>query len=95
MSFHGLRSGIRQRGPRLAKRHPNGESEEIWDSPISMVRPDLRRDMAGVPEILVPQDRVDVEHPGGTFSSQGPTVLENLVPGDGSEPRLSTRILTK
>jgi hypothetical protein len=57
-----------------------------------MVRPDLRRDIAGVPEISVPQERVDVGHPGGMSSSQGSTVLWNLVPKDQSEPRLSTRI---
>jgi hypothetical protein len=52
-----------------------------------MVRPDLRRDMAGIPEISVPQKRErDVEYPEGTSSSQGPTVLRNLVPRDGSEP---------
>jgi hypothetical protein len=41
----------------LARRHPNGESEGIWDGPTPMVRPDLRRDMAGVPEISGPQER--------------------------------------
>jgi hypothetical protein len=57
MSFRGLRSGVRQRGPRLARRHPNGESEGILDGPTLMVRPDLRRDMAGIPEISGPQER--------------------------------------
>jgi hypothetical protein len=42
---------MRHRGPRLARRYPNEESEGIWDGPTPMVRPDLRRDMAGVPEI--------------------------------------------
>jgi hypothetical protein len=51
--------------------------------------------MTGVPEISVPQERVDVEHPGGMSSSRGPTVLENLVPRDGSEPRPSARISRK
>jgi hypothetical protein len=41
----------------LARRHPNGESEGIWDSPTPMVRPDLRKDMAGIPEISGPQER--------------------------------------
>jgi hypothetical protein len=79
----------------LARRHPNGESERILDGPISMVRPDLRRDMAGVPEISVPQERVDVKHLGGTSSSWGSTVLGNLIPRDGSEPRPSARISRK
>jgi hypothetical protein len=57
MSFQGLRSDVRHRGPRLARRHPNGESEGILDGPIPMVRPDLRRDMAEVPEISGPQER--------------------------------------
>jgi hypothetical protein len=40
-----------------------------------MVRPDLRRDMAGVPEISDPQERErDVEYPEGTSSPQGSTV---------------------
>jgi hypothetical protein len=95
MSFRGLRSGVRQRGLRLARRNPNGESEGIWDDPISMVRPDLRRDMTGVPEITVPQKRVVVEHPGRTSSSQGSTVLGNLVPRDGSKLRPSASILRK
>jgi hypothetical protein len=60
-----------------------------------MVRPDLRRDMVGVPEISVPQEKVDVGHLRGTSSSLGPTVLGNPVPRDGSEPRPSTRILRK
>jgi hypothetical protein len=38
MSFHDLRSPVRQRGPRLARRHPNGESERIWDGPTPMVK---------------------------------------------------------
>jgi hypothetical protein len=60
-----------------------------------MMRPDLRRDMAGIPEISVPQETVDVEHPGGTSSSQKSTVLGNPVPRDGSKWRPSTRILRK
>jgi hypothetical protein len=57
MSFCGLKSGIRQRGPRLARRYSNGESEGILDGPTPMVRPDLKRDMVGVPEISGPQER--------------------------------------
>jgi hypothetical protein len=55
----------------LDRRHPNGESEGIWGGPISIVRPDLRRDMVGIPEISIPQERVDVEYLGGTSSSRG------------------------
>jgi hypothetical protein len=57
--------------------------------------PDLRRDMAGVPEISVSQERVDVEYPGGTPSSQGSTVLGNPVSRDRNEQRPSARILRK
>jgi hypothetical protein len=57
MSFRGLRSGVRHRGPRLARRHTNGESEGILDGSTLMVRPDLRRDMVGIPEISGPQER--------------------------------------
>jgi hypothetical protein len=49
----------------------------------------------GIPEISVPQERVDVEHLGETSSSQGSTVLENPVPRNRSELRPSTRILKK
>jgi hypothetical protein len=56
----------------LARRHPNGESEGILDGPTPMVRPDLRRDMAGVPKISGPQERErNVEHPEGTSSPWG------------------------
>jgi hypothetical protein len=55
---------MRLRGPRLARRHPNGKSEGILDGPTSMMRPGLRRDMAGISEIAGPQERErDVEHP--------------------------------
>jgi hypothetical protein len=57
MSFQALRSGERHRGPRLARRHPNGESEGILDGPTPIVRPDLSIDMAGIPEISGPQER--------------------------------------
>jgi hypothetical protein len=43
MSFWGLRSGIRGRVPRWARRHLNGKSEGILDGPTPMVRPELRR----------------------------------------------------
>jgi hypothetical protein len=57
-----------------------------------MVRPDLRSNMAGIPDISVPQETVDMEHLGRTCSSQGSIVLGNSVPRDGSELRPSTRI---
>jgi hypothetical protein len=41
----------------LARRHPNGESEGIWDGPTPMVRPDLRRDMVSVPKISGRRER--------------------------------------
>jgi hypothetical protein len=48
---------MRHKGPRLARRHPNGESEGILDGPTPMVRSDLRRDMPGVSKISGPQER--------------------------------------
>jgi hypothetical protein len=67
--FWGLKSGMRHRGPRLARRYPNGEYEGIWDGPTPMVRPDLRRDMVGIPKISAPQERErNVKHPEGTSS---------------------------
>jgi hypothetical protein len=77
----------------LARRHPNRESEGIWDGPTAMVRPDLKRDMAGVPEISGPQERErDVEHPEGTSSPRKSTVPSGK-PGSQrqSELRPSTR----
>jgi hypothetical protein len=56
----------------LSRIHPNGESEGIWDGPTPMVRPDLRRDMAGIPEISGPQEREkNVEHLEGMSSPWG------------------------
>jgi hypothetical protein len=66
---------MRCRGPRLVRRHPSGESEGIVDGPTPMVRPDLRRDMVGIPKISFPQERErNVEYPEGTSSPQGSTV---------------------
>jgi hypothetical protein len=63
----------------LARRHLNGESEGILDGPIPMVRPDLRRDMTGIPKISGLRERErererDVEHPEGLSSPWGSTV---------------------
>jgi hypothetical protein len=37
-------------GPRLARRHPIGESEGVWDGPTPMVRPELRKVYDGRPQ---------------------------------------------
>jgi hypothetical protein len=53
-----------------------------------MVRPDLRRDMAGIPKISGPQERErNVEHPEGTSSPWGDPqfLVGNPVPRDESE----------
>jgi hypothetical protein len=64
-----------------------------------MVRPDLRRDMVGVPEISVPQEREreGCEAPrGNVFTTGSPqSLVGNLVPWDESELRSSTRISRK
>jgi hypothetical protein len=82
----------------LARRHLNEESEGIWDGPTPMVRPDLRRDMAGIPEISGPREREremwstqrECLHQGSPQSLVG-----NPVPRDRSKPRPSVRILRK
>jgi hypothetical protein len=86
MSFQGLRSGVRQRGQRLTRRHPNREFEGIWDGPTPMVRPDLRRDMTGIPKITGPQERErDVEYPEGMSSPQVSTVPSGDLGSQGQE----------
>jgi hypothetical protein len=65
-----------------------------------MVRPDLRRDMVGIPEISGPQDR---EREREMWSTQeeclhhgGPqSLVGNPVPRDGSEPRPNAKISRK
>jgi hypothetical protein len=63
-----------------------------------MVKPDLRRDMVGVPEISGPQERESRcgAPRGNVFTMGGPqSLVGNPVPRDDSEPRPSTRILRK
>jgi hypothetical protein len=54
-----------------------------------MVRPDLRRDMAGIPEISGPQERekCGTQHPEEMSSPQGcpQSLVGNSVPKDESE----------
>jgi hypothetical protein len=59
-------------------------SEGIWDGPIPMVRPDLRRDMAGIPKISGPQEREmwNTIPKGNVFTMGGPqSLVGNPVPG--------------
>jgi hypothetical protein len=99
MSFHGLRSGFRWRGLRLARRHPNRESEGIWDNPTPVVRPDLRRDMVGIPKTAGPQERERERcgaPTGNIFTTGGPqSLVGNPVPRDESELQPSARFLRK
>jgi hypothetical protein len=96
MSFWDLRSGMMRRGPRLARRHPNGESEGILDGPTLMVRPALRRDMAGIPKILGPQERkmwsTQREH---LHHGHPQSLVGNPIPRDGSKLRPRARISRK
>jgi hypothetical protein len=56
------------------------------DGPTLMVRPDLRRDVAGIPKISGPQGRErDVEHPEGTSSPWGSTVPSGEPGSQGQE----------
>jgi hypothetical protein len=84
----------------LARRHPNGESEGILDGPTLMVRPELRRYMAGVPKISGPQERERGREMWSTqrehLHHRGPqSLVGNPDPRDGSKPRPSTRISRK
>jgi hypothetical protein len=62
-----------------------------------MVRPDLRRDMAGIPKISGPQEREKCgTSRGNIFTIGGPqSLVGNPVPQDKSELRPSTRFLRK
>jgi hypothetical protein len=66
-----------------------------------MVRPDLRRDMAGVPEISGPQERESrCGAPRGNVFTRGwggcsQSLEGNPVPRDESKLRPSARILRK
>jgi hypothetical protein len=53
MSFGALRSGESHKGSRLASRQPRGVSERILEGPVPMVRPSPRKNMVGVPKILL------------------------------------------
>jgi hypothetical protein len=48
-----FRSGKSHRGLRLANRQPRGVSEGILEGPVPMMRPCLRKNMVGVPEIFL------------------------------------------
>jgi hypothetical protein len=62
-----------------------------------MVRPDLRRDMAYVPEIAGPQGRERCGAPrGNIFTMGGPqSLVGNRVPRDKSKLRPRARFLRK
>jgi hypothetical protein len=63
-----------------------------------MVRPDLRRDMVGIPEISGPQDRERkmCSTQRECLHHRGPqSLVWNPVPRDGSELRPSARISRK
>jgi hypothetical protein len=73
MSFWGLRSGESCKGSRLASRQPRGVSEGILEGPVPMVRPGPRKNMAGIPEILLSWTK---QRSGG---SQGNVFTERIV----------------
>jgi hypothetical protein len=68
-----------------------------------MVRPDLRRDMAGIPKISGPQERERERERercgalrGNVFAMGCPqSLVGNLVPREENKPRPSARILRK
>jgi hypothetical protein len=53
MSFWALRSGKSFKGSRLANRQPRGVSERNLEGSVPMVRPGPRKNMVGIPEILL------------------------------------------
>jgi hypothetical protein len=50
--FFAFRSGESRRGLRLANRQSRGVSKGTLEGPVPMVRPVLRKNLAGIPEIL-------------------------------------------
>jgi hypothetical protein len=92
MSFQTFRSGESHRGSRLANRQPSGVSEGILEGPVPMVRPSPRKNIAGVPEILLSWTK---QRSGGP---QGNIFTERIVHASGTRflnrPELgpSTRI---
>jgi hypothetical protein len=94
MSFWALRSGESRKSSRLASRHPRRVSEGILEGPVLMVRPGPRKNMVGIPKIVLPWTK---QRSGGTsrerLHREDHPCPRNQVPG-GSEPGPSTRILT-
>jgi hypothetical protein len=53
MSFWALRSSEGCKGLRLASRQPRGVSEGSLEGPVPMVRPGPRKNIVGIPKILL------------------------------------------
>jgi hypothetical protein len=70
MSFWALRSGESCKGSKLASRQPRGVSEEILEGPVPMVRPGPRKNMVGVPKILLSWTKERSGGPQGNISTE-------------------------
>jgi hypothetical protein len=78
MSFWALRSGESCKDLRLASRQPRGVSEGILEGPVPKVRPGQRKNMVGVPKILLSWTK---QRSGGP---QGNVFNERIVHGPGT-----------
>jgi hypothetical protein len=94
MSFWAMRSGESHKGSRLASRQPKGGSEGILEGPVPMVQLGPRKNMVGVPKILLSWMKQRSGGPqGNVFTERIVHTPRNLVPG-GNELGPSTMILT-
>jgi hypothetical protein len=80
MSFGALRSDESHKGSRLARRQPRGVSEQILEGPVPMVRPGPRKNMAGIPKILLSWTKQRSGGPQGNVFTKDHPRLRNLVP---------------
>jgi hypothetical protein len=92
MRFFVFRSGKSHRGSKLASRQPRGVSEGILEGPVPMVIPGLRKNVVGIPEILLSWMK---QRSGGTsrerLHQEDRPCLRNLVP-ELRESGPSTRV---
>jgi hypothetical protein len=78
MSFWALRSGESLKGLRLASKQPRGVPEGILDGLVPMVRPIPRKNMVGVPKILLSWTK---QRSGGP---QGNVFIERILYASGA-----------
>jgi hypothetical protein len=79
MSFWALRSGESCKASRLASRQPRGVSEGILEGLVPMVRPGPRKNMVGIPKILLSWTK----HRSG--GPQGNVFTERIIHAPGTQ----------